>query len=359
MRIEWTGIYYDGKTAARNKVSVTLTPESIILKKEDGARLEWAYAGINRFNGEYDGGPVRMFRGSEELVITESDFLKSLRQTAPLHSSKFQDPDSVNKRKLWIPLAAFFIVAAFSSIYFFLIPGTAGFLAGVIPTAWEEKLGEAVLTEFIKDMPECNAAMNKPMNEILSQLDKAAQPHPYKFRIHVVENGAVNAFALPGGHLVIFSGLLDITERPEEVAGVLAHEMEHVLMRHTTKGIFQELSTKMLFSVVTGDIYGAANAVNTLGSLRFSRLNEEEADLKGQGLLMKANINPAGMLDFFARMNDLDGEMPKRLTYLSTHPVPDDRIAYLYKNIKSPHTGPVLLPDVDWQEFRSSCGDYK
>nr|MBI3612912.1 M48 family metallopeptidase [Nitrospirota bacterium] len=102
-----------------------------------------------------------------------------------------------------------------------------------IPTEWEQPIGEAARSQFlagqtvVKEGPAVAA-----LQEITKRLADAASGNPYKFEVTVVRSDIVNAFALPGGYVVVFTGLLKKAESPEEVAGVLAHELNHVLLRH-------------------------------------------------------------------------------------------------------------------------------
>ena len=128
---------------------------------------------------------------------------------------------------------------------------------------------------------------------------------PYTFRLIVVDNDMVNAFATPGGYIVVFRGLLERTGSAEELAGVLAHEMQHVLRRHGTKTLFRQLSTRALIAVFSGDLESVGTMLETaeaLGGLRYRRQDETEADREGMRLIQRARVDPAGMIAFFATL---------------------------------------------------------
>src|SRR5207248_840587 len=91
---------------------------------------------------------------------------------------------------------------------------------------------------------------------IVAALPAKARPQPYTFRVAVVNSSIVNAVAAPGGHVILFRGLLERTDSAEELAGVLAHEVEHVLHRHVTRAIFQQASTGVLMAALVGDVSG-------------------------------------------------------------------------------------------------------
>lgn len=150
----------------------------------------------------------------------------------------------------------------------------------------------------------------------------------YRYRFHVADDDAINAFAIPGGIIVVHTGLIAATRRPEELAGVLAHEVQHVEQRHSLQALIKDLGLRGLWLLVSGDIGSGVvgQAAFKLTSLQFSRDAESEADAKGFDELLKARIDPSGMGDFFTTMaKEETGIAPPPL--LSTHPASDAREA--------------------------------
>jgi len=176
----------------------------------------------------------------------------------------------------------------------------------------------------------------------------------------VVNRPVVNALAAPGGHVVIFHGLLERTSTPEELAGVVAHELQHILRRHTTRAVIQDVGTGLLLMALTGDVTGplayGLQTARTLGELRYSRRAEEEADVEGMKMLLAARVDPAGMIAFFEKIQKEEGTQPKALTYLSSHPMPEERIARL-KSLTATASGPPepLLRGEDWPALTRRC----
>jgi predicted Zn-dependent protease len=200
----------------------------------------------------------------------------------------------------------------------------------------------------------------KIINEIITTLTTPLPKQPYHLQVRVVKNPIVNAFAAPGGYIVIFQGLLERTKTAEELAGVLAHELQHILLRHSTQAVLQEASTGILLVAMTGDASGAMayglQTARTLGMLRYSRQKEEEADLEGMRMLIAAGINPEGMIAFFEMLKKEETKTPELLNYLSNHPTTQDRIEKLkFLSNQSGQAFSKLYPDYKWQDLWKIC----
>lgn len=186
----------------------------------------------------------------------------------------------------------------------------------------EVKFGDLIYEQTrvgITPLPE--GETTKMVQEIGSRLTQAS---PYPFQWHVADDPTINAFAIPGGHVVVFTGLIEAAESPEEVAGILAHEAEHILQRHSLKGIVHQLGWRVVLALLLGDIGGGqfGQAAAQLQILSFGRDQESEADLKGLALLKEAKIDPKGMITFFDRLSKKEGTS---IALLSTHPASANR----------------------------------
>ena len=207
------------------------------------------------------------------------------------------------------------------------------FLSGVVwlvPLSVENKLGEAVVAGMIQRDALCEEVETRAlMDAIVERLRLASPPNPYRFEVRVVRNAQVNAMAAPGGHVIVFSGLIDRMDNPEQVAAVLAHEMQHVIQRHSMKGIVRALGMQAFLSIVVGDLGILGDLAGNLGSLHFARSDELSADDGAVDTLLRAGIGPAQMEQAFQNLAKSSGEDPMgaSLKYLSTHPPLAERIA--------------------------------
>jgi beta-barrel assembly-enhancing protease len=153
---------------------------------------------------------------------------------------------------------------------------------------------------------------------------RLAQGSRYSYRFHVADAAAINAFALPGGIIIVNTGLIGATRRAEQLAGVLAHEVQHVERRHSLQSLVKDLGLRGVWLLVTGDITGGwiGRATLELTALKFSRDAEYEADMRGFDLLVRENIDPAGIADFFEVLAQQNDALP---AFLSTHPGSGER----------------------------------
>jgi Zn-dependent protease with chaperone function len=225
-----------------------------------------------------------------------------------------------------------------------------------IPLSWEESLGESAYRQFLSGQ---TVVREGPAVQAVQALADRLTSHiagsPYRFQVTVVESGVVNAFALPGGYIVVFTGLLKKAAGPEEVAGVLGHELNHVLLRHAMERIVKNLGLVAVVTVLTGNQHGLGGVMKELGielvTLKFGREQELEADLEGLRLLHRAKVSPEGMIAFFQRLADLNG---RQVELLSTHPMSEARAERIRAEAAAL---PRMIPEpfaIDWYAVQAA-----
>jgi predicted Zn-dependent protease len=206
-----------------------------------------------------------------------------------------------------------------------------------IPASWESAYGESAAkdetTREIKD-----PLVVQAVNEVFGRVVKALPAdQPYHFAIHPVWDTRENAFALPGGEVLITSALLAAARSPDEVAGVLGHESQHVLGRHAFRGMARKTGLAFALGLLLGDqgLSGMiAQGSTSLIGLKFDRNQEWEADQAGVRFAYNAGYQPSAMADFFQRQMDeakLDPTAEHVLALLSDHPADSDRLAQIRK----------------------------
>jgi len=205
-------------------------------------------------------------------------------------------------------------------------------LAGVVklvPVSFEDQLGKAVVAGIVREGKLCDdAGARELVDKVVARLEAAMPKSPYKFEVQVVQNPQVNALAAPGGHIVVFSGLIAKMENPEQLAAVLAHEMQHVVQRHSMKSLVRSVGLQAVLSLVVGDPGVLGGLAGNLTVLHFMRSDEERADDGALDTLLEAGIDPVQMQKAFENLAKASegGADFDPLKYLSTHPPLKERI---------------------------------
>lgn len=211
-------------------------------------------------------------------------------------------------------------------IFFWQSDRIAMAIATRVPIEQERKLGEQTFEALRATLKlQTNGAAYDDLQTLGRRLTSSSA---HSFQFHLANDAVVNAFALPGGIVVVNSGLIAATRRPEELAGVLAHEIQHVEQRHTLQAIVKKLGLRAVWMLITGDLSTGVmgEAALQLSELKFSRDAEAQADAGGFRSLVKLGIDPSGMADFFEVLEKQAVEPPP---FLSTHPASASRAAAL------------------------------
>lgn len=258
----------------------------------------------------------------------------------------------------WFGVAAFVLMPFIALAIFFIRADTiAGWVVDLVPYEHEQKLGDLVLAQTRAQMRLRKAG---PAVDAIRVIGERLVPQSrLRYRWFVAERPEVNAFAAPGGVIVVFSGLIEAAASPDEVAGVLAHEVAHAELRHSLRAMVKNLGWRALLSFALGDYSGGIvdNAVAGLTELKFSRDAEREADMDGLKRLVAAGVDPNGMLNFFAKLAPTDGKAPPAL--LSTHPAGAERLAELRAAVATQGAGRGQALPIDWAVVRASLAANK
>jgi Zn-dependent protease with chaperone function len=298
--------------------------------------------------------------GERTLYLKNPDVIRAFRETAPDHLGlplakvAEQVRQVRHRRRLAWSVVGGVILATVLGLWL-----GSDLLVEIavsrIPIEWEQKLGESAYRDFLshqevmKEGPAVAA-----LGEMTQRMTAQIPDSPYKFEVTVVKSDVVNAFALPGGYVVVFTGLMKKAESGEEMAGVLSHELNHVLQRHGLERIVKSLGLMTVAAIVFGNQQGLVGMMKQLGvelfTLKFGREQETEADLKGLQLLQRAKIDPSGMIRFFERLSEKgDG----RMEWLSTHPMSAARAERLKAELAAlPKKSPEPFK-FDWKQVQA------
>jgi Zn-dependent protease with chaperone function len=362
--MSWRGYYHDGRSAERRAATVRLAAETLEIAIDGEAIRRWPLAEVRQTQGSYAGEPVRLERGGstpEVLVVEETAFLGALGGVTP-RRRRFHDPRGRRRRVALTLAAGLGALSLLASFYLWAIPLAAGVATRFVPVGWEVWLGDEVFARLFAPERRCAAPDGqRAIDAIVDRLTAAGGRGPYRLRVTVVDQPTVNALALPGGRVVLLRGLLEATDSPAMLAGVLAHEIQHVVRRHTTRAIIQYASTGLMAAAISGDVSGmvtlALEGARIVAVLGYSRRAEEEADTEGMRMLLAARIDPAPMVAFYERvLQPLDRSQESGFwNYLRTHPTVQTRTAGLRGLAAGAGSHATLLPDVKWAEVKQIC----
>jgi len=307
------------------------------------------------------------------IVYTEKkSILKKLKgRSSPYNPYKpelSQQVTHIRKKTLGlraIIVASLLVIAALIYGLYLLRTPINKAIAKSIPAEWETALGETVFQGYKegKTLIE-DAGILASLETITHPLLSNITDRRYEYRVYIIKDPTINAFALPGGYVVLHTGLLLAAESAEEVLGVLAHEISHVTLQHGIRKLLDSIGLLLIVKAVLGDQSGIWGELIDNGAFllnqKFSRGFEQEADEAGFLYLVNARIDPRGMMGFFQRLKEESKKagtlaLEETLNFLSTHPDPGSRIEYLDRKWQQLEEKPGFLNfDNDFQVFKKA-----
>ncbi|NQW63966.1 MAG: M48 family metallopeptidase [Deltaproteobacteria bacterium] len=334
-----------------------------------GPCYELPYAGLRIELGGHSGRVV-FLRGAAEgrVIFSEAKgFLEAVRERGGMTVEAAHEAvtSGINRdrrrgRGLWL-IAAVVLAGLVWLIPLGLRAGVDGAVASM-PKSVDAQLGELAAMEISRtgptvDDPRAAAFAQEVVDKLVAVLPP--EEREYAFKITVVENAQVNAFALPGGRMALLTGLLKRADNADMVAAVIAHEISHVTKRHGLRHMVRSLGVVAGLQLLLGDVSGVAAVLAQGATLavitNYSRDHESEADAVGMQMLAKAGFDPAAMPAFFEKLKSLDAsEMPKGLEWISTHPDHDSRIAALRALLPTAERGKAAVLKNSFAEAKAA-----
>jgi beta-barrel assembly-enhancing protease len=214
--------------------------------------------------------------------------------------------------------------------YLFVIPWISMQIARGVSVKFEERIGNGLYSAIMQGYSK-DGEKTRLINDFFEEMKV---PSKYNIDITVVNHNTANAFALPGGNIVVFSAITQKMKGYEDLAALLAHEFTHVQNKHTTKSLFRSLGNTFFFSMIFGNMGTVANVIvnnaDQVRRLKYSRSLEKEADLDGLQLLSERKIDCNGFIRLFELLKkEQTVEMGE---WVSSHPKLDRRISYIREN---------------------------
>lgn len=308
-----------------------------------------------------------MPEGTLSLYVPLSGALQELPATAPVTvrdelARLAAAQRGQSRRTLTVFLGAMVACVLGGIVVWGLVDRALARAVEAIPVSWEAGLGQASLAarQATADVV-ADPRVLGPVQAIVKRLAVNLPDTPYTFSVQVWRSSEVNAFALPGGPVVVYTGLLERAGGADEVAGVLAHELQHVVLRHSLRALAASLKWSLALTLLMGDTEGLRETLlqqaGRMAILSYSRDAEREADRGAVDLLIRAGLEPVAMARFFATLaSQSGGSAADRLVFLSTHPGHTERVATV--NALAAERGQYRrVPlDVDWSALRGALG---
>ncbi|MDN5000868.1 M48 family metallopeptidase [Bradyrhizobium sp. WYCCWR 12677] len=358
-------IFFDGLSSRRRQVTLTLGDALEIAEPGEaqagGTVTRWAYDEIRR--ADSPAGILRLTSTSApplaRLEIRDAAFGGDLVARCTRIDEHQTTGRGIAKIVGWSVAAAVSIVC----VVLFGVPLAADRLAPLVPKPIERRIGDAseVQVKTIFRGEACNdAAGQAAFRKLVNRLRDAAGLDDDSMTAGVLRTSVPNAFALPGGKVYVLSALLDKAESPDELAGILAHELGHLKHHDNMRGLIYNGGTSFLIGLLFGDVTGSSAVIFASRSVveaSYSREAETAADTFAIEIMHKLGRSPKPAAELMFRITGKEGGS-SFATILASHPLTEDRLARMTKEDR-PASGPPLLTDTEWQALKNICGSGK
>jgi len=359
------GTWLSGASASARPVALRLDDQAGALVI--GGSLHWPYDDIRRLPDQAGDDRITLRSAGDRigrLVLHAPDDLRIIRTRA----RRIDRAAPPSRRPSLILAWAVAALASVAVIMFVLVPYLADRLAPLLPEAGERALGEATYEQVrrvlgpeygvpleVCDTSEGTAALAEMTGTLTAGTDLGA-----RVEVSVLDHELVNAFALPGGRVVIFRGMLEAAEAPEELAAVIAHEIGHVAAGDPTRIALRSAGSIGVLGLVLGDFAGGTVVLfltNRLIQADYTRAAEAAADSFAHARLREAGLPPSAIASLFERLRETGGEPTALERHFLSHPEIGDRIAAARAATpEGQQVRPALTP-AGWAALTSICDD--
>lgn len=362
-----SGTFFDGHVSKPHEVNISLGKGSLAFSLPDDPIIRrWYYKDLRNQDEYIKDRPLtlvnRLFP-SQQLIIEDQNAAQTVLLSLP--RSKRSDAKVSTRIPVLLGLSLALIPTIILS--FWVLKHSSGFIARLIPYAWEKPIAEALVPElnearaYAGKYP-CRAETQKIyLQKILARLAKGSKL-PEKVEFVVSPEKDVNAFALPGDIIMINQGLLNYVQSDQELAGVIAHELGHLTRKHVMENLVHMVGVQVVISAMAG----GSDAMNRIGgagaqiyALSHSRDHEREADQSAVDYMTAAGLSTNGLGDFLERIEKRDSLLTKVREYdiseyLLSHPTLKDRQDILSKGYAAKAKPSAVLTPADIKALRSA-----
>ncbi|KUO63527.1 MAG: hypothetical protein APF80_05135 [Alphaproteobacteria bacterium BRH_c36] len=354
--------FSDGRTAGSREIKVELTERGIaILQHEAGEPLIWPYGALATAepltDHAIDALVTCSYQPGATLFVQGPRFARALAKLAPQLTASAERWRSASPW-LWGAVAT----VALSVIVWLADLSPARTIASMLPDKARAAMGRQVIASMSEGRSVCDDPSGKKALGKLTERLASATHADRPFTVVVLDWGLVNAFATPGENVVLTRGLLEAAEGPDEIAGVLAHEMGHGIELHPETGLVRAMGLAAATELLMGGSGGALGNIGiVLLQLSYSRDAEGQADDHAISILRQASVSSKGFAHFFERMSKRDGKASGGLGkgglggMLSSHPETGERLAKVLA--AGGYDATPALTEADWSELKGICAN--
>ena len=358
-------IFFDGVSSRRRRVTLTLGDALEIAElnevQAESTVTRWAYADIRR--ADSPAGILRLTATSAPPLARLE--IRDISLAAEIVARCLRLDEHQTTRRGVAKIVGWSVAAAVSivCVVLFGVPLAADRLAPLVPKPIERRIGDAseVQVKTIFGRSTCSdPAGQAAFSKLVNRLRDAAGLDDDSMTAGVLPSSVPNAFALPGGKVYVLKALIDKAKSPDELAGILAHELGHLKHHDNMRGLIYNGGTSFLIGLLFGDVTGSSAVIFASRSVveaSYSREAETNADTFAIDIMHALGRSPKPAAELMFRITGKEGGSGFA-NILASHPLTEDRLARMTKEDR-PASGPPLLTDTEWQALKGICGSGK
>ncbi|MCX7411053.1 MAG: M48 family metallopeptidase [Planctomycetales bacterium] len=365
------GVFSDEIDGGRASATIELSTSGMVALTSTGQRFGILYRDCQLDIGGASGRMVFCRTPDRKLTIFCEDrrFPAALDMESggelaeQLSSVRGQRLSEGIRWRMWLLGMAIVSVLCLIGGYYALIAVAKASIVAV-PVSVDTKIGKLALESLeLEGTRVTDKVVVDAVQEMVSRLEPHSELKGLTFEVRVMDSPEVNAFCLPGGKMVVYTGLLKKAKTAEQVAGVLSHEMAHAIKRHGLQRITESLGIVVAIELMIGDVGGLVAIGVELGKsaalTSYSRELETEADIVGVQLLHAAAIDPLELAGFFEMLKDEGDDLPAAMRWLSTHPEHEARIATVRGALAKLGAQQYRPLAIDWDDVQQHLNPLK
>ncbi len=349
--------YADGRAAVFADAEVELQPERLVIRRPEGV-IEWAYVDLTRADDHNGRIVLKRKPDTGERVMLGNEHRKELKAVAP----RLTRPHAQGVEGRVTVAALVTLAWSLAGAFLVGIPYAADPLAQAMPERYRTQIADISWAQVNQFALQCDDAdeASEILNDLAYRMMQASNvPDRDEIWITIADASFPNAFALPDNSILVTDELIGMAEHPDELTGVLAHEIAHIEHNHIMKNVIRQIGAGIFFDIVFGGA-GAGQAIAiasvNLAGLRYSRGDESDADSRGMDYLDAAGISTGGIASMFDRFQAYEeragvSDIP---TMLSSHPASRQRAEEARARARQGLQ--PSLSDRDWRIVKQACG---